>query len=228
MRIYAIGDVHGCLPLLEDLQARILADSRSARDMHIIQIFLGDYVDRGVDSRGVLDALLALPPPGWRRICLRGNHEQMLLGFLEDPGSLEFWRNNGGLETLASYGVDVSRTRDPSEGPAVAEEFAAKLPESHLRLLRSLPVSTEIGQYFFVHAGVRPGVPLDRQDQDEMLWIREPFLWSDADFGKIVVHGHTPVEQPEIRHNRINIDTGAYLTGRLTCAVLEGDDIRFL
>lgn len=228
VRIYAVGDIHGCLHLLKDLWQRIRQDARANPAEEHVEIFLGDYLDRGLDSYGVVEALSTPPPPGWQRVCLRGNHEQLMLDFLESPASLEFWRQNGGLETLASYGVDVSRTRDMSQAEAVAKELASKMPPHHLSFLRNLPVYLSIGQYFFVHAGVRPGVPLDRQRQEEMLWIRDAFLHSDMDFGKVVVHGHTPVETPQQRKNRINVDTGAYLTGKLSCAVLEGDSVRFL
>jgi len=228
LRIYAIGDIHGCLHLLEDLWERIREDARQNPAEEHVEIFLGDYIDRGPNSYGVIEALSTPPLPGWQRLCLRGNHEQLLLGFLEAPSSLEFWRQNGALETLASYAVDVTRTRDMSQAEAVAEEFTSKLPPHHMAFLRNLPVYASIGQYFFVHAGVKPGVPLDRQRQEEMLWIRDAFLYSDMDFGKVVVHGHTPVERPQHRKNRINVDTGAYLTGRLSCAVLEGDSVRFL
>ncbi|MGF7161714.1 serine/threonine protein phosphatase 1 [Rhodoligotrophos appendicifer] len=228
LRIYAVGDIHGCYHLLEDLWLRMRADAEARPAPELVEIYLGDYVDRGPSSNGVIESLCKPAPEGWERVCLRGNHEELMLGFIENPASLELWRSAGALETLASYAVDVTRSRDPAQAEAIAADFSSKLPPHHLEFLRDLPVYVSIGQYFFVHAGVKPGVPLDRQRQQEMLWIRDAFLQSEADFGKIIVHGHTPVEQPEYRKNRINVDTGAYLTGRLTCVVLEGDSVRFL
>ena len=163
------------------------------------------------------------------RLCaLRGNHEAMLLRFLGEPQFLEFWRGNGGLETLHSYGVDVS-TAMRGEGYETAHEaFLTALPDSHRAFLEATELSATVGDYFFCHAGVRPGAPLSNQSEDDLLWIRDSFLSYERSFGKIVVHGHTPVARPEVRTNRINIDTGAFATSILTCLALEGEDRRFL
>lgn len=228
LRIYAIGDVHGCWDQLANVWERMDADLRTRPVDEVVEIFLGDYIDRGPDTYGVIEAISSAPPVGHERVCLRGNHEQMLLNFLDTPNALEFWRNNGALETLASYGVDVSRSRDMAQAGAIAEEFRAKLPAHHLEFIQNLPIYVSIGPYYFVHAGVRPGVALEKQRQEDMLWIRDAFLHSDMDFGKIVVHGHSPVERPDHRPNRINVDTGAYLTGKLSCVALEGDSVRFI
>lgn len=228
LRIYAIGDVHGCLDLLKGVWERIDQDLKVHPVDEAVEIFLGDYIDRGPDSCGVIEALSSPAPDGRRRVCLRGNHEQMLLSFLDNPAYLEMWRPNGALETLVSYGVDARRLRNIDEAAEVAAEFLAKAPASHVAFLRSLPFYVDMSPYFFVHAGIRPGIAPTEQREEDMLWIRDAFLRSDMDFGRILVHGHTPVEQPERRHNRINIDTGAYLTGKLTCVALEGSEVRFL
>jgi serine/threonine protein phosphatase 1 len=226
-RIYAIGDVHGRADLLSELLERIDADLESRPVHQHVHVFLGDYIDRGPQSREVLDLIIAR-----RRhhhaICLKGNHETLITKFLEQPSALSNWRHLGGFNTLLSYGIT------PSVNPSVAEqeECAAalnqNLPESHRAFLESLALSYECGDFFFVHAGVRPGVPLNRQLERDLLWIREDFLIHEADFDKMIVHGHTPVSQPDIRPNRINIDTGAYATGTLTCLVLEDDKMFFI
>jgi serine/threonine protein phosphatase 1 len=225
-RVYAVGDIHGRSDLLDALHDSVSKDlERSPADNAMI-IYLGDYVDRGVDSSGVLDRLCDAPLKGMSRVLLKGNHEAMLLRFLEEPETGAQWRRYGGLETLHSYGLDMARTVDGYR--VLAERFAEALPARHLELLQSLQHSASVGDYFFCHAGVRPGVPLERQREADLLWIRDVFLASDESFGKVVVHGHTPAEEPEIRGNRIGIDTGAYATHLLTCLVLEGEERRFL
>jgi serine/threonine protein phosphatase 1 len=226
-RIYAIGDIHGRADLLADLLARIDDDLRARPTAKAIQVLLGDYIDRGSGSRQVIDILIAR-----RRhhnlILLMGNHEEFALQFLREPGLLSEWNSIGGLNTVLSYGVTPSRSHDQESQRDVASAFRDSMPESHRRFLQGLALSFSCGDFFFVHAGVRPGIPLQRQSQHDLLWIREDFLLHEEDFGKIVVHGHTPIRTPDIRPNRINIDTGAYATGRLTCLVLEGDQMGFL
>lgn len=228
LRIYAIGDIHGRLDLLTDMHERIVADAATAGDKQFIQVFLGDYVDRGPNAKGVIDWLLSPAATDWKRICLKGNHEAILLDFLKDPEVLKIWRQYGGLETLHSYGVKLGSLRSEDAPQALLLDFVSSLPAAHFSFLSSLPLSVTFGDYFFTHAGVHPGRSLDDQRDEDLLWIRDAFLDSTADFGKIVVHGHSPKEQPELLPNRINIDTGAYLTGRLTCLVLEGAERRFL
>jgi serine/threonine protein phosphatase 1 len=229
VRVYAIGDVHGRLDLLTTLLSQVEADAADRGGFNNYLVYLGDYVDRGHWSRQVIDLLLSPPPAGFGAVFLRGNHEQAMLDFLEDSSSGVHWLRFGGLETLASYGV---RLAPGANSPEVLErarrDLGAALPAAHLSFLRHTRASLSIGDYFFVHAGVRPGVALERQDPQDLLWIREEFLKSDADFGKLVVHGHTISELPEIRANRIGIDTGAYATGHLTCLVLEGHERRFI
>jgi len=223
-RVYAIGDIHGRADLLDRLHALIEADFRANPVSEVRLVYLGDYVDRGPDSAGVIERLITGPLIGEAKL-LSGNHEQMLLHFLEDEASGVAWWQLGGLETLRSYGAIDGRMR-PETG--LAQELKSKLPAEHLTFIQGLEKTATFGDYFFCHAGVRPGVPLESQREDDLLSIRGEFLSSTADFGKVVVHGHTPVAEPEFKSNRINIDTGAYSTGRLTCLVLEGTERRLL
>ena len=227
-RLYAIGDIHGRADLLARLHAAIRDDAAAAPETRKVLIYLGDYVDRGADSAAVIDTLLNRPLPGFETVHLMGNHENFLLRFLEDAGIGRLWSMNGGAETLASYGLDGRLLADGRAGPALQAAFRARLPAAHLTFLRNLAVMHIEGGCLFVHAGLRPGVPVDMQDTEDLLWIREPFLFSDEDFGYVVVHGHTPVEAPEAHINRINVDTGAVWTGRLTAVVLSGDRYAFL
>lgn len=228
MRIYAIGDIHGRADLLDEMQEKMIVDARSAGSRKIVQIFLGDYVDRGADSKGVINWLLTPPPKDWARVCLKGNHEAMVLDFFKNPNMVENWRRYGGLETLHSYGVDIINLQSKDAPHVMQEEFKENFPDIHYDFFSILPLTAGFGSYFFVHAGVRPGVSLKKQKEEDLLWIRDEFLVSQMDFGKVIVHGHTPVEQPEMLSNRINIDTGAYITGNLTCLVLEGEEQRLL
>jgi serine/threonine protein phosphatase 1 len=161
-------------------------------------------------------------------VFLKGNHEAFVGGFLEDPTSLGAWSQFGGLETLMSYGIFPALRANAAEQQEIAAAFARRLPQAHRRFLNKLRLSFSCGDYFFAHAGARPGTALADQKEDDLLWIREDFLLHEQDFGKIVVHGHTPVREPDIRPNRINIDTGAYVTGQLTCLLLEGEEMYFL
>jgi len=228
LRIYAIGDIHGRLDLLEKLQVKIEADAITAGHLKIIQIFLGDYVDRGPDSKAVVDFMLRRPPAGWDRVCLKGNHETMVLKFLGDENFLKKWSRSGGLETLHSYGAGLIEKMQDGDANKIQKKFKKKISKAHRNFFTHLKPSAEFGDYFFAHAGVRPSVELNAQTEDDLLWIRKEFISSNKNFGKIVVHGHTPVKQPEILPNRINIDTGAWSSDQLTCLVLEGETRRFL
>ena len=226
-RVYAVGDVHGRADLLEAVFARIDADLTTYPVMQAVQVFLGDYIDRGPRSRDVIDLLID------RRkhhsiLCLRGNHETFATQFLSNPSILGYWMRCGGVDTLLSYGVTPTVTDDPQEQEEIAAAFREALPPSHRHFLQGLALSFTCGDFFFAHAGVRPGIPLRHQRRQDLLWIREEFLLHEEDFGKVVVHGHSPTVNPDVRANRINIDTGAYATGRLTCLVLEKDDIGFI
>ena len=201
--------------------------SRRARLLNSIQVFLGDYIDRGPASREVIDLLIERKRKD-HVISLKGNHEDYALRFLSEPSILSSWKNIGGLSTMVSYGVTPTRRDDRYAQLETAMAFVQAIPESHLQFLQDLSLSFTFGDYFFVHAGVRPGIPLHKQSNQDLLSIRNEFLLHEEDFGKVIVHGHTPAAQPEVLVNRINIDTGAYATGRLTCLVLESDEIGFI
>jgi serine/threonine protein phosphatase 1 len=226
-RIYAVGDVHGRADLLTELFNRIDSDLNARPIAKSIQIFLGDYIDRGPHSRQVIDLLIARRQQG-ETVFLKGNHEACALLFLEDRAKLSDWKELGGASTLLSYGVTPANRDDPQSQQQAATAFRQALPADHRQFIQNLRLSYTCGGFFFVHAGVRPGIPLERQSERDLLWIRDDFLLHEEDFGKVVVHGHTPAHEPDVRPNRINIDTGAYATGRLTCMVLEGDQMRFL
>ena len=226
-RIYAIGDIHGRLDLLDSVLARIDTDMIVHPASNAIRIFLGDYIDRGPDSKGVLDRLVdyCVTHPS---VCLKGNHEAFLHEFLKNPEVLSVWRNCGGLDTLLSYGLGPKIETDAQDQRELASKLDRSLSSGHRQFLSGLKQYFICGDFFFVHAGVRPGICLTKQSEDDLLWIREDFLFYENSFGKVVVHGHTPVPEPDVRPNRINIDTGAWATGRLTCLVLEGDRIKFI
>jgi serine/threonine protein phosphatase 1 len=226
-RVYAIGDVHGRADLLSELFTRIDDDLRSRPHVDSIQVFLGDYIDRGPNSREVIDLLIERQRSHQTKF-LKGNHEDCVLRLLTDPAVFSEWKMIGGLSTVLSYGVTPSGHHDPQSHSRIVTDLAHAIPDSHHRFFQSLALSFTVGDFFFAHAGVRPGIPLTAQSPRDLLWIREDFLLHEEDFGKVVVHGHTPAREPDIRRNRINIDTGAYATGRLTCLVLEADQMSFL
>ncbi len=226
-RVYAIGDIHGRMDLLEVMIGAIGRDLEAYPAASSLTLTLGDYIDRGPQSREVVERLSQNPFAN-AFLALKGNHETLLQGFLDEPSSATYWRRLGGLETLSSYGIEVGSLMRGKEAGKAAETLRRRLPKTHLDFFAGLSLSFSLGPYFFCHAGVRPGVPLARQSEEDLLWIREEFLLSSEDFGKIIVHGHSPREEPEVLPNRINVDTGAFITGRLTCAVLEGRRVRFL
>jgi serine/threonine protein phosphatase 1 len=222
-RIYAVGDVHGCADRLRTLHQAIAADLAARPAAETLLLHIGDYIDRGPDTAGVIEMLRHGPPlPGAGMVNLMGNHEDMLLTTLahpRQPDRAAHWLDNGGGASLASWGLEAT------DGPAA---WQRQIPAAHLEFLRSLALRHTAGGYLFVHAGVRPGVPLDRQSTEDLLWIREPFLSYGGDFGAVVVHGHTPIRQPAVRPNRVGIDTGAVMGGRLTCGVFEADRVGFI
>jgi diadenosine tetraphosphatase ApaH/serine/threonine PP2A family protein phosphatase len=227
-RIYAIGDVHGRADLLGSLQALIAKDADRASETRKVVVYLGDYVDRGPDSAGVIDRLINGPLAGLEQVFLMGNHEAFFLEFLENPEAGTVWIKNGGDATLASYGLKGAKHCAAKDLGKLSKSLQQTLPEEHLDFLKGLSVSHREEDYLFVHAGIRPGVPLDRQCDDDMLWIREPFLKSSDEHEVVVVHGHTPVDAAEVHNNRIAIDTGAVWSGCLTAAVLHGERQSFL
>jgi serine/threonine protein phosphatase 1 len=221
--VYVIGDVHGCLDRLVSLHFQIAADLAARPVPYSALIHLGDYVDRGPDSAGVLWLLAGVVrPPVTQRVDLKGNHEFMMLDALGGGRQAAgHWLDNGGDATLESYHIDIAGQTRP-------ETWRGAVPDLHLEWLHRLDLMHREGNYLFVHAGIRPGVALRSQVPDDLMWIREPFLSDRQPRDVVVVHGHTPRPQPEVFENRIGIDTGAAMGGRLTCLVLEGEEMRFL
>jgi serine/threonine protein phosphatase 1 len=227
VRLYAVGDIHGRADLLEKISRKIDAHLEQNPCARHLRIFLGDYVDRGPDSRGVIEGLIAIEQRS-EAVFLRGNHETFIAEFINDPTVLPAWRSLGGLETLASYGVVSPLNPDPEHQLRLAAEFSAALPPGHVQFLGRLRPCFAFDDVFFAHAGVRPGVPLASQSETDLFWIRDEFLQHRRLFEKLVVHGHTPVRTPDVQPNRINIDTGAYVTGQLTCLWIQGNRMGFL
>lgn len=224
-RIYAVGDIHGRADLLSDIIARIDDDIRRRPIAHAVEVYLGDYIDRGPHSKAVID-LLAVRLVANHAVCLRGNHEAVMEGFLQDPTILPYWLQLGGMQTLASYGVEL---HDESETAFnVHRRFVAAFPRAHELVMQCMRHHFISGDFLFVHAGIRPDIPIERQDINDLIWIRNEFLDSTREHERFVVHGHTPVPHADIRHNRINIDTYAWQTGTLTCVAIEGSTILFL
>lgn len=229
--VYAIGDIHGRLdafePLLHTIAQDALASAPRERPMLVL---LGDYVDRGPASAQVIDRILRLQSePAFEVRALKGNHEEALLQFRDEPGFGQTWVEHGGSATLASYGVQPPATRtDPEAWETARLAFGKVLPPAHTHFYETLELMLTVGDYAFVHAGVRPGVPLARQVERDLLWIRAEFLQSTARFEKIIVHGHTPMEEPQITGRRIGVDTGAYATGLLTAVRLDDNGHRIL
>ena len=224
LRLYAIGDVHGRLDLLREMHGRIAADlaHRPCRRFRVIH--LGDYIDRGPDSAGVVSHLIEFARDG-DAVCLAGNHDLYLRTFLDDPERVgEVWLRYGGVEALASWGIDI-------DGPtlrnrplkAIHAALTSVLPEAHRAFFGGLPLFEQHGDYLFVHAGVRPGQPLHKQREVDLTTIRDPFLSHRGAFEFVVVHGHTVVPEPCVRANRIGLDTKAYASGVLSCLVVEDD-----
>lgn len=231
LAVYAIGDIHGRLDLVTELLGKIADDAgRHPEDGERRLIFLGDYIDRGMHSRGVVDALLAKPWPGFTSTFLMGNHEDAMLEFLEGRSDGTAWLSYGGLETMVSYGVPVrSLPSDASAAMALREALRQAVPTTHVDFLSKCVLSHTEGDYVFVHAGIRPGLPMEQQSRLDLLWIRDDFLRARLALpGKVVVHGHTICEVPQDLGHRIDIDTGAFVSGRLTCLVLRGSTRRFL
>lgn len=219
-RVFAIGDIHGRADLLREAIRTIEAHLTAHPVARHLIVVLGDIIDRGPQSREVIDDLIAL---GQRRelVVLKGNHETLIDTFLSDPATLSHWKKLGGGETLASYGLPLRGLTSPAQESEIAQAFRAAMPAAHHAFLARLPTSLSCGDLFFAHAGVRPGVALAAQSDHDLIWIRNDFLKHEELFEKLIIHGHTPVRSPDVRDNRINIDTGAYVTGRLSCMWIE-------
>jgi serine/threonine protein phosphatase 1 len=226
LRLAVVGDIHGRADLLMELHRRLDALAGAAPP---IEIYLGDYLDRGPHSAQVVEALIAR-----RRhrhvVCLMGNHERMLLRALADSGAVKEWLHYGGEDTLRSYGLGGGNVRGAAErDPAAIRRVMCELiPRDHVAFIGNLALRFSAGGFAFVHAGIRPGVALRDQREQDLLWIRKGFLDSTVDHGFVVVHGHTPVRVPEFRSNRINLDTGAVYTGMLTCLMISDDEMSFV
>lgn len=225
-RVYAIGDIHGRADLLCAMHAMILADSVGGPRRQAV-VYLGDYIDRGPQSFEVVDTLVNDPLPGFETVHLKGNHEALMLSFLETGEYSGNWFFNGGGATVKSYSAAAAGTVR-HDMAALRDDLIGAMPASHLSFYRGLELTHTEGDYLFVHAGIRPGAPLSDQKPEDLMWIRAPFLHAEDDFGRVVVHGHTPGFEPVVRKNRIGVDTLAYHSGRLTCLVLEGERRRFL
>jgi len=227
--LYVIGDIHGRIDLLARLMKLIKTDATQHPSPKKELIFLGDYIDRGVDSKGVIDYLLTRLPKDMKITFLRGNHDDRLLNFLNgDLNQAPDWLALGGMATLVSYGINPYRANVIHDLKALHKAMIEKIPAEHRAFLKATKIDTTRGDYYFVHAGVRPGVPIEKQTSEDRLWIRHDFLGSAHDHGKVIVHGHSILPEPDIQHNRVGIDTGAYATGILTCLVLQGSTQRFL
>ncbi|MFA6280094.1 MAG: metallophosphoesterase [Bdellovibrionales bacterium] len=228
-RLYAVGDIHGRLDLLDRLLAMIEADATNHADKKGKLIFLGDYVDRGLDSRGVIERLTGGFAAGLAPIFLRGNHDNMLLDMIKgDLSVAPVWLQLGGTATAASYGLSVFGGVKENKMDVLHKSLVEKVPPAHRAFLEDTLFAVTYGDYYFVHAGVRAGISLEKQKPQDQMWVRGDFLASTADFGKVVVHGHTISPEPDIRANRVGIDTGAYASGHLTCLILDGTERTFL
>lgn len=224
IRLYAIGDIHGRLDLLAEMHARIEADlaDRPAADWRVIH--LGDYVDRGPDSRGVIDFLISAQARDGRNLAVCGNHDAGFLDYLTSPDAQGLFALFGGATTALSYGVVNPDFSDQN----TASELGRLVPNEHRQFIKKLPFSLAFGDFFFCHAGIRPGVALDAQAVRDLIWIRGEFLHSPILHPKIIVHGHTPRSEPEILANRVNLDTEAWRTGTLSAIAVDGKDKRLL
>ncbi|MEL6286439.1 MAG: metallophosphoesterase family protein [Pseudomonadota bacterium] len=229
MRIYAIGDIHGRADLLIRLMKLIEQDASDAPEVRKVIVFLGDYVDRGFQSRDVIEYLSSGVLNTYETHFIKGNHEYAFEMFLSDPTFGPEWARFGGAETLMSYGIQPPRSKiDKGGWEQVCGQLNHVLPVEHRRFLNELLLFKELGDYIFVHAGLRPGLSLAEQNERDFMWIRDEFLSDPGAFDRIIVHGHTPITEPHRDYRRIGIDTGAYLTGKLTAAVFTEDDVRFI
>jgi serine/threonine protein phosphatase 1 len=227
LRIFAIGDVHGRLDLLQEMHRRIQAENEKSPPFDWAIVHLGDYVDRGPDSKGVLDLLVSAQRKTHRMLALAGNHDIGFLEFLATGAPDGIFAHNGGRQTALSYGVsiDFGDLRSIAGG---RDALLRAVPSGHVEFLRGLKRSMAFGDFFFCHAGIRPGVDLDYQDPEDLVWIRQQFLADSRLYSKVVIHGHTPVTGIEVRPNRINLDTGAVFSGRLSAIAIDAGEKWFL
>lgn len=226
-RLYAIGDIHGRADLLIEMHDMIRTDVAGYTGRKQV-VYLGDYIDRGLQSKQVVEMLLEPQLDGFEAIFLKGNHEQALIDFIDYPEATAGWLSFGGRETLLSYGISVTFMPLMKDMKNLAKELEEVLPDEHRAFLDEGLLSWRSGDYYFVHAGVRPGVPLEDQHFEDQLWIRDDFIDSEDDHGAVIVHGHTITPEAELKKNRIGLDTGAFHSGILSCLVVEGTEQRLL
>ena len=232
-QVFAVGDIHGCKELLNVIHNKIIEASKNKEGEKLL-IYLGDYIDREPDIKGTIQTLIDFQPENFTKVFLLGNHEQMLLDFMAGKrNSLYIWLGNGGLETLESYGCDVNSYIDHSmelkHEELIRKQFTRLLPFSHKNFFNQLILNYEWGNYFFVHAGINPDLPIEKQEKETMLWTREKnFFNPKMTCSKIIVHGHTPVEKIEKYPFRINLDTGSFYSGKLSCLKIENGKLSFL
>lgn len=229
VRVYAIGDIHGRCDLLDRLFALLYEDISKGGFSSLYFVFLGDYIDRGYQSRQVLDRLISQQWGKLNAVFLKGNHEQTLLDFLDSPDVGPQWTEYGGRETLNSYGISVPEQKsDIAAWERTSEKLKDAMPESHLSFLRSLRSEFQLGGCYFVHAGVNPDKSLANQTDEDRLWIRDRFTSNSKQMAKVIVHGHTPEERPIWDGRRIGVDTGAYITNCLTAAKINKNSVDFI
>ncbi|SDP58641.1 metallophosphoesterase family protein [Phyllobacterium sp. OV277] len=227
MRVYAIGDVHGRLDLLQAMHRRILEENEKSPPFDWVVVHLGDYVDRGPDSRGVLDYLVNAQKKTHRMLTLAGNHDVGFLQFLDKGDGHGVFARHGGRQTAQSYGVTIDFD-DSASVSAGRSALLRAMPPEHVEFLSGLRRSTVMGDFFFCHAGIRPGVDLERQNPEDLIWIRWEFLDDPHLHSKVIIHGHTPASDVEVRPNRVNLDTGAYASGRLSAIMIDAEGKSFL
>ena len=232
-QVFAVGDIHGCKELLNVIHNKIIEASKNKEGEKLL-IYLGDYIDREPDIKGTIQTLIDFQPENFTKVFLLGNHEQMLLDFMAGKrNSLYIWLGNGGLETLESYGSDMNSYIDHSmelkDEELIRKQFTRLLPSVHKNFFNQLILNYEWGNYFFVHAGINPDLPIEKQEKETMLWTREKnFFNPKMKCSKIIVHGHTPVEKIEKYPFRINLDTGSFYSGKLSCLKIENGKLSFL
>ena len=232
-QVFAVGDIHGCKNLLDNIHKQIIKISQKKDGKKLI-VYLGDYIDRGPDVKGTIQALIDFQPKNFTKVFLLGNHEQMLLEFIaESTNSPYVWISNGGLETFTSYGQELANYIDDSMhlnfNKKIKNKFIEYMPKSHMKFFNSLKLNYIWKDYLFVHAGINPDIPLDKQEKETMIWTREKhFFKPTMTFSKIVIHGHTPKEKVEHFPYRINLDTGSFYSGKLSCLIIQDEKIEFI